>query len=270
MTKGKKKTKKNKIVLIESTCPHCEFKWQRKVGLKRVQCPACKKVIEKNNCKTKEEAGFIPERKYKIFRDRLVELSGEKEKERNLMLFQLGIATGYRLGDLVTLTIGDILDALEEGEFYIQESKQYKLWEYREKQRRKKLLEGEKIPSEKLPKPRRQGITDNLRKLLIEYCKGKRRSEYAFISTTNPPNHIQASSFSKILKKVSEDKQLQLKNISGHSLRKTYAMRVYEDTGDIEYTRKRLGHKNVMTTQLYLGLDKMKNERVDNNVQRNL
>lgn len=270
MDRRKRKSKKNKIVLIESNCPYCKFKWQRKVGLKRIQCPACKKVIEKIDCKIKEEAGFIPEKKYKIFRDRLVELSGEKEKERNLMLFQLGIATGYRLGDLVTLTIGDILDALEEGEFYIQESKQYKLWEYREKQRRKKLLAGEKIPSEKLPKPRRQGITDYLRKLLTEYCEGKRRSEYAFVSSTNPPNHIQASSFSKILKKVSEDKQLQLKNISGHSLRKTYAMNVYEDTGDIEFTRKRLGHKNVMTTQLYLGLDKRKEEIVDNNLQRKL
>ena len=47
MTKGKKKVKKNKIVLIESTCPHCEFKWQRKLGLKRVQCPACKKSNRK-------------------------------------------------------------------------------------------------------------------------------------------------------------------------------------------------------------------------------
>lgn len=265
---AKKKKRIKKTLLIESSCPYCKFKWQRKVGLKRIQCPACKKIIEKNNCKAKEESRPIPEEKYEIFKDRLYELSGEKEKERNLVLFHLGVSTGYRLGDLVTLTIGNILDALVEGSFYIQEGKQYKLWEYREKERKKKSLKGEKVYSEQPPKARVEPISDSLRKVLVEYCKGKKRSEYAFVSTTNAPNHIQAGTFSKILKKVSEDKQLQLKNITGHSLRKTYATRVYEESGgNIELTRKRLGHKNVMTTQLYLGLDEILNEKVTIAVQ---
>lgn len=268
MTKKKKRTKK--ILLIQSICPCCNFKWQRKIDLKRIQCPNCKKVIEKYDCKKKEDAYPIPEEKYEIFRDRLVELSGEKEKARNLVLFQLGIATGYRLGDIVNLTIGNILDALEEGEFCIQESKKYKLWAYRENERFKKRLEGKKVTNEAPPKPRIVEIEDDLYEILYNYCQGKRRSEYAFISSTNPPEHIKASSFSDVIKKVSKDKQLQLKNISGHSLRKTYATRLYKDTGDIEFARQMLGHESVTTTQRYLRLDKMMRKKAARITQRKL
>jgi len=271
MAKKKKRTKKKKIILIESNCPHCNFKWLRKIDLKRIQCPNCKKVIEEYDCKKKEDAYPIPEEKYEIFRDRLVELSGEKEKERNLVLFQLGIATGYRLGDIINLTIGNILDSLEEGEFCIQENKKYKLWLYREKEKNKKRLEGKKVKSETAPEPRVIEIEDNLHEILANYCQGKRRSEYAFISSTNPPEHIQVSSFSKVIKKVGEDKQLNLKNISGHSLRKTYAMRAYKECdGDLEAVRQMLGHGSVTTTQRYLRLDKMLRKKVAIATQKKL
>lgn len=267
---AKKKKRIKKTLLIENCCLYCKFKWKIKADLKRIQCPNCKKIIEQYDCKKKEAAYPIPEEKYEIFRDRLVELSGEKEKERNLVLFQLGIATGYRLGDIVNLTIGNILDALEEGEFCIQENKKYKLWLYREKEKNKKRLEGKRVTSEAQPEPRVIEIENNLHDILINYCEGKRRSEYAFISSTNPPEHIQASSFSKVIKKVSEDKQLKLKNISGHSLRKTYATRLYIDYGDIEFVRQMLGHESVTTTQRYLRLDKIMRKKAAVSTQRKL
>ena len=250
---GRKK-KKKRVKLIQLHCKRCKHKWRSK----KIDstCPKC--GVEEYWKKKKEEAQPIPEEKYEIFQERLVELRGEKEADRNLTLFLLGVATGYRLGDLVPLTIANILDSIEEGEFCIQESKQYKSWENREKKKAIKRLEGKEVKSEKRPDPRIVEIGPNLEKILRRYCRNKRRSEYAFISSKYAPEHIEAKSFSKILRKVSEDPQLDLKNISGHSLRKTYATRLYEDNGgDVEFVRRALGHRSITTTQLYLGLDKV-------------
>ena len=57
----------------------------------------------------------------------------------------------------------------------------------------------------------------------------------------------------KILKKVGEE--LGLKHITGHSLRKTYAQRLWQEKRDLEFVRKSLGHKSIETTKHYLGLD---------------
>ncbi|MRB85033.1 tyrosine-type recombinase/integrase, partial [Bacillus thuringiensis] len=89
----------------------------------------------------------------------------------------------------------------------------------------------------------------NLRKLLREYIKGKSKSEYAFPSNKN--EHISAKSYSEILNAVG--KRLGLKNISGHSMRKTYASRLWEAKRDLEYVRIALGHMNIETTKRYLG-----------------
>lgn len=40
-----------------------------------------------------------------------------------------------------------------------------------------------------------------------------------------------------------------------HSLRKSYAQRLYEQTSDIYAVQEMLGHKNVVTTQQYLGVN---------------
>ena len=40
-----------------------------------------------------------------------------------------------------------------------------------------------------------------------------------------------------------------------HSLRKSFAQRVYEQSGDIYLVKELLGHKNISTTQKYLGVN---------------
>lgn len=254
----KKKKKKTVKKLLQLQCRECKYKWKNRE--RDDICPNC--GAEEYWKNKKKDAQPIPEEKYEIFKDRLVELSGEKERDRNLTLFLLGVGTGYRLGDLVPLTIANILDAVEDGEFCIQESKQYKSWENREKKKAIQRLEGKEVRSEMMPKPRTFKIGANLEKILRRYCRNRRRSEYAFISSTNAPEYIEAKSFSRILTKVSKDPQLDLKNISGHSLRKTFATRVYEGNGgDIEATRKALGHRSIATTQRYLGIDEKEKEK---------
>ena len=76
----------------------------------------------------KGSANPIPDSKYERYKEKLVELSKEYP-ERNLMLFLLARATGYRMQDIITLTVGEIKDALDKGYFEIQEQKQYKQWQ---------------------------------------------------------------------------------------------------------------------------------------------
>lgn len=191
----------------------------------------------------KEDAYPIPENQYSRFKYKLEEES-DKNKDRNLMLFLLGVATGYRTQDLVNLTIGDIKEAINNNKFIIQEQKQYNTW----KTHMRKYPKSNK----KKPPPRETPIGNNLKKVLKEYVKNKANSEYAFKSNKGN-SYITQKSYSKILTKVGSE--LGLKNISGHSMRKTYAHRLYEATKDVEYVRIALGHTNIETTKRYLGLN---------------
>ena len=75
---GRKK-KKKRVKLIQLHCKRCKHKWRSK----KIDstCPKC--GVEEYWKKKKEEAQPIPEEKYEIFKERLVELSGEKEADRN-------------------------------------------------------------------------------------------------------------------------------------------------------------------------------------------
>lgn len=190
----------------------------------------------------KVPANPIPEKYYDRFKYRLEEMS-KKYPERNLMIFYIGVATGYRTQDIVDLTIGQIKEAIEDERFLIQEKKQYEAW----------ITHMTKYPNskKKQPQPREVIIKPKLRKLLKEYIKGKSKSEYAF--TSNKEEHITAKSYSDILKNIGNS--LGLKNITGHSMRKTYAHRLWDAKRDLEYVRIALGHTNIETTKRYLGLN---------------
>lgn len=195
----------------------------------------------------KKPAKPIPEEKYERFKYRLEEISGEWS-DRNLTLFLLGVATGYRMQDLVDLTIADIKVALENGKFEIQEKKQYNAWKSHMRKKPKSLKSA--------PKKREHDIVPQLESVLRKYIKGKKRSKYAFPSQKfGGSMHISAKAYSDILKKVAEDNEIRLKGITGHSLRKTYARRLYEAKGRLEYVRIALGHKSIEVTKKYLGLD---------------
>ena len=61
-------------------------------------------------------------------------------------------------------------------------------------------------------------------------------------------------------------KKLGLKNVSTHSFRKFYAMRLYEDNDyNYEIVKELLNHSNVTTTQRYLGLSKKDIEQASKN-----
>lgn len=156
---------------------------------------------------------------------------------RNYILFILGIGTGYRAGDLVKLKVRDVKEALDSGYFTIMEGKKLNSKNIREKNR----------------KPRKVVIVKNLRKKLEEYIINKNDYEYMFESRKG--GYIQVKRVSQILKEAAM--YFSIEKISAHSMRKTYAYRIYQNNGhDLLAIKEMLGHSSTEETKVYLGLDR--------------
>lgn len=161
------------------------------------------------------------------------------KNERDYVLFVLGIATGYRAGDLVSLQVRDIKNALKTGYF--------------------KIMEGKKANSKNIRKcnmkPRVVVIVAKLEKILKNYIKDKDDFEYLFPSRKGSYNHIGVQRVSNILKNAGE--VFGLDNISAHSMRKTYAYCIFvESDYNIVVVKEMLGHSSIEETKAYLGLDR--------------
>mgnify|MGYP002545467717 CR=1 FL=1 len=106
------------------------------------------------------------------------------KNERDYVLFVLGITTGYRAGDLVTLKVRDVKQAILQGRFIILEGKKKNTKNIRAKNR--KAREAEILPE--------------LEKVLMKYIKYKEDYEYMFPSRKG--NHIQWIELLRYLKKL--------------------------------------------------------------------
>jgi len=162
-----------------------------------------------------------------------------KQSERNYVLFVLGVATGYRAGDLVALQVRDIKAALKAGYF--------------------RILEGKKANSKNIRKsnmkPREVVIISKLERVLKNYMKDKEDFDYMFPSRKGSYDHIGVARVSNILKKAGE--VFGLDNITAHSMRKTYAYCIFVESGyNIVVVKEMLGHSSIEETKRYLGLDR--------------
>lgn len=163
------------------------------------------------------------------------------KNERDYILFLIGVTTGYRAGDLVKLKVRDIKEALKRGEFTIYEGKKMNSKNIREKNR----------------KPRSVELLPKVAKILKEYIRDKRDYEYMFQSRKGNNQPIGVQAVSNILKDAAE--YFGLYNISAHSMRKTYAYKIYIDSGcDIVAVKELLGHRSIEETKAYIGLDREK------------
>ncbi|KEI09306.1 integrase [Clostridium sp. K25] len=161
------------------------------------------------------------------------------KNKRDYVLFALGIATGYRAGDLVKLKVRDIKNAILNGYFLIMEGKKENSKNIREVNR----------------KPREVKVINKLAKILKEYIRDKRDYEYVFQSRKGVNKPITVAHVSRILRQAGN--AFGLKNITAHSMRKTYAYRIYiESKCNIVMVKEMLGHSDTEITKRYLGLDR--------------
>ena len=159
---------------------------------------------------------------------------------RNRGLFMLGVSTGGRISELLSLRIGDVY----------QNKKPVSDLLYS-----KSIVKGGEV-SRSVP------VNADGRRSIDELVSWHRR-HYGSIASKRPlfpsrhksgtlPMHRQTAH--AILKTAFIEAGLN-GHIATHSLRKSFAQRLYDKTGDIYMVQELLGHKNISTTQKYLGVN---------------
>ena len=159
---------------------------------------------------------------------------------RNRGLFMLGVSTGGRISELLSLTIGDV---------YQNRSAVSDLLFSRS------IVKGGEV-SRAVP------VNADGRRAIDEVVSWH-REQYRRINAPRPlfPSRHKSGSVPinrqtahDILKNAFIEAGLNGK-LATHSLRKSFAQRLYDKTGDIYLVQELLGHRNISTTQKYLGVN---------------
>lgn len=160
--------------------------------------------------------------------------------QRNYTIFQVGKATLLRVSDVLALRMDDIFD--QDGNIkknaYIRDKKTGK-------------------PNTLYLRPVEQDLLQ-YRQWLEDQ---KIDSEWLFPSIRTPKLHIKSKTFYKAMAKTGD--MLGLNYLGTHTMRKTGAYRVYEQSGhNIALVMRLLNHSRETTTLEYLGLDQIGREQL--------
>ena len=154
----------------------------------------------------------------------------KKSYAKDLLLFKIGLNVGLRINDLLSITWGDIF-----------------------KPGTKRFNEYFVPKEQKTKKVRQIFINDAFRVAVKEYLKyvpDVKLEGYVF--TNRQGNRLSDASVDKIMKLL--EKELDIPNLSTHSLRKTFAYHMYMQTQDLSLVQEILQHSSVAVTRRYLGI----------------
>ena len=159
---------------------------------------------------------------------------------RNRGLFMLGVSTGGRISELLSLTIGDVYQNHHPVSDLLFDKSIVK--------------SGEVSRAVPVNRDGRQAIAD-----LVAWHRERYRTSRAhrpLFPSRNKRGSIAMNrqTAHEILKKAFTAAGLNGK-LATHSLRKSFAQRLYEESSDIYLVQELLGHKSVATTQKYLGVN---------------
>ena len=90
--------------------------------------------------------------------------------------------------------------------------------------------------------------------LCADIMRNSAGSKWAFPSPTNPKKHRTRQAVWRDLKRAQRALRLPI-NLGTHSARKTYAVHLMHQYGDIERVRRALNHDNATVTMLYAMAD---------------
>ena len=159
---------------------------------------------------------------------------------RNRGLFLLGVSTGGRISELLSLSIGDVWQNDKPVSDLLFD---------------KSIVKGGEV-SRAVPVN-----TDGTR--AIEDLIHWHREQYRNIKASRPLFPSRNGNGGKRMTRRAAHNVLKAAfvaaglngHLATHSLRKSFAQRLYEQTGDIFAVQEMLGHKSVSTTQKYLGVN---------------
>jgi integrase len=155
---------------------------------------------------------------------------------RNELLFVMGINTALRIGDLLSLTVGDVLDKAGGISMTLN------------------------LREQKTGKAKRIPLNSVVRDALADYLPrcSRDRSNPLFLSQKSGP--LSRSQAWRIIKRAAES--IGLENIGTHSLRKTFGYQAYKKSGgDLGLVQKLMNHSASGVTLSYIGIDR---ETMDN------
>lgn len=160
---------------------------------------------------------------------------------RNQALFILGLNTGFRISELISLTIRDVMPYSKISDHVTVQRSSMK----NKKQSRTVVLN-------EICKKYIKDYLDHFKEI---YFVEPEKQFYLFKSQKNENKAISSRQASGILHDVYQKNEMMGKT-STHSMRKTFAKEIHEELGsDIVRTQKALGHKQVTSTQHYLSFD---------------
>ena len=159
---------------------------------------------------------------------------------RNRGLFMLGVSTGGRISELLSLTIGDVYQNGKPVTDLLFE---------------KSIVKGGEF-SRSVPVNRDgRGAIEALIGWHCEVYNTRDSSRPLFPSRNGQgTQRMSRRTAHDVLKAAFEAAGLN-GHLATHSLRKSFAQRLYDRTGDIFAVQEMLGHKSVATTQQYLGVN---------------
>lgn len=107
------------------------------------------------------------------------------------------------------------------------------------------------VRESKTGKPMKCGLSDAMIADILRHSEG---SPWAFPSPTDPKRHRTRQAVWADLKRVQRAFRLPV-NLGTHSARKTYAVHLMHQYGDIERVRRALNHDNATVTVIYAMAD---------------
>lgn len=168
--------------------------------------------------------------------DKVYEMKNEllKSGYRNYMIFNMGINTGLRISDLLSLRV---IDVRNKSHLVIKEKKTGKS---------KRIL-----------------INSNLKSDIDRYIYNMRDMDYLFKSqkgNNTPITRVQAY---RILNKAAEN--IGLSEVGTHTLRKTFGYFHYNQYKDVAILQDIFNHSSPSITLRYIGItDDMKDKTIEN------
>lgn len=148
-------------------------------------------------------------------------------RQRDYLLFIIGINSGRRIGDLIKLKVKDVKD-----------------------------MNHMIIKEEKTGKTIRVILNNNLKKEIKKYCDEKCLNEYLFPSRQKKYNNITHIGYKRAYQIfIDIFKIFDIKEGGTHTLRKTFGYWIYKRTGKIEELRIIFGHSSEKITRIYIGVE---------------
>lgn len=145
------------------------------------------------------------------------------KNERDYIMFMVGINTGLRISDILKLRVKDVSSD------YIS------------------------MREQKTGKQKRIIITPSLKRVLKMYIIGKDPEEFIIRSRKGENKPIGRSQAYKILNEAA--KQVKLKEIGTHTLRKTFGYHFYQQTKDVAMLQELFNHHSPKVTLRYIGVN---------------